>query len=91
MSIHHTITISGLSPPISLSFPYLHDEPSVDEPRSLSDAEVGAAELHQAVVVHNLKEEREGEISRQSLSCSFPHICTCGKYGKLSLEAIIFS
>ena len=46
--------------------PYLHDEPSVDEPRSLSDAEVGAAELHQAVVVQNLKVEREGEISRQS-------------------------
>ena len=50
--INHAITIIGL--PFQ-SKSYLHDEASVDEPRSLRDAEVGAAELHQAVVVQNLK------------------------------------
>jgi hypothetical protein len=36
-------------------FIYLHNEPSVNEPRSLNDAEVGATKLHQTVVIENLK------------------------------------
>ena len=56
----------------SRSQSYLHDEASVDEPRSLRDAEVGATELHQAVVVQNLK-------GKEKLAGLSPLIPTCGK------------
>ena len=73
----------GLSPSLLSLSSYLHDDPAVNEPRSLSDAEVGAAELHQAVVVQNLKLwRRMGEISRRSLVWTFPLIYTCGQNGK---------
>ena len=34
---------------------YLHDESPVNEPGSLNDAEVGAAELDQPIVVEDLR------------------------------------
>lgn len=47
-----------LAPFLSRIF-YLHDESSVYEPGPLQEAQVGAAEFHQAVVVQHLERERE--------------------------------